>query len=131
MAPSRHERLKRALAAGRPEEILPELMPAESALLAAEFRRLYPGEAESAGASGAELARLVRDNPTETSWDRISEDFGVRHPTRARTYARELLALKPLPTFLGYSSRLLAESWESNNLYWGRLAAEKGSEPGV
>ena len=131
MLPSRHERFERALEAGRPEEILPELMPAESALLAAEFRRLYPGEAESAGASGAELARLVRDNPTETSWERISEDFGVPHPTLARTYARELLALKPLPTFLGYSSRLLAESWESNNMYWARLAQEKGHPPAL
>ncbi|MGH9782822.1 MAG: hypothetical protein ACRD88_01445, partial [Terriglobia bacterium] len=131
MLPNRHERFERALGAGRPEEILPELMPAESAILAAEFRRLYPAEAESAGASGAELARLIRENPTEAGWGRISEDFGVPHPTLARTYARELLALKPLPTFLGYSSRLLAESWESNNLYWARLAQEKGHPPAM
>lgn len=131
MLPSRHERFERALGAGRPEEVLPELLPAESAFLAAEFRRLSPAEAESAGTSGRELARLARENPTETGWVRISEDFGVPHPTLARTYARELLTLKPLPTFLGYSSRLLAESWESNNLYWARLAQEKGLPPAI
>ena len=38
---------------------------------------------------------------------------------------------KPLPTFLGYSSRLLAESWESSNLYWARLADEKGFPPAM
>jgi hypothetical protein len=30
---------------------------------------------------------------------------------------------------MGYSSRLLAESWDSNNLYWARLADEKGYPP--
>jgi hypothetical protein len=40
-----------------------------------------------------------------------------------------LLSTKPLPTFLGYSSRLLAESWESGNLFWARLAAEKNLPP--
>jgi hypothetical protein len=40
-----------------------------------------------------------------------------------------LLNLRPFPTFLGYSSGLLAETWESNNLYWARLADEKGLPP--
>ena len=30
---------------------------------------------------------------------------------------------------MGYSSRFLAESWDSNNLYWARLADEKGYSP--
>ena len=81
--------------------------------------------------AGRELARLSSTKPSETSWERISEDFGVPHPTLGRTYTLELLALKPFPTFLGYSSRLLAESWESNNLYWARLADEKGYSPVV
>ena len=37
--------------------------------------------------------------------------------------------MRPFPTFPGYSSYLLAESWESNNLYWARLADEKGLPP--
>jgi hypothetical protein len=40
-----------------------------------------------------------------------------------------LLNLKPFPAFSGYSSRLLAESWDSNNLYWARLADEEGYSP--
>ena len=39
------------------------------------------------------------------------------------------LNTKPVPTFLNYSSRLLAESWDSNNLYWARLADEMGYPP--
>jgi hypothetical protein len=31
-----------------------------------------------------------------------------------------------MPAFSGYSSRLLAESWDSPNLYWARLADETG-----
>ena len=65
----------------------------------------------------------------ETSWGRLSEDFGVPHPALAQSYARELMNLKPLPTFLDYSSRLLAESWDSTNLYWARLADEMGYSP--
>ena len=48
----------------------------------------------------------------------MSADFGVPHPVLAQNYARELLNVKPVPAFLGYSSRLLAESWDSSNLYW-------------
>ena len=51
------------------------------------------------------------------------------HPALADTNALSLINVKPFPTYLGYSSRLLAESWESNNLYWARLADEKGYAP--
>ncbi|OFV97243.1 MAG: hypothetical protein A3H28_13655 [Acidobacteria bacterium RIFCSPLOWO2_02_FULL_61_28] len=131
MLPQRLEHFEQALEAGRPQEVLPEFLPTESAYLAAEFRRLYPGEAGAGGPAEPELARLVREHPAETSWERIAQDFGVPHPTLIQTYTRELLVLKPLPTFLGYSSRLLAESWESNNLYWARLAEEKGHPPAM
>jgi hypothetical protein len=40
-----------------------------------------------------------------------------------------LLNVKPFPFFGGYSSRLFAESWESSNLYWARLADEMGYPP--
>jgi hypothetical protein len=59
----------------------------------------------------------------------MSEDFGVPHPALAHTYARELLMVKPFPAFMGYSSRLMAECWDSNNLYWARLADEMGYPP--
>jgi hypothetical protein len=53
----------------------------------------------------------------------------VPHPVLARTYARELLTVKPLPAFTGYSSQLMAECWDSSNLYWARLADEMGYPP--
>jgi hypothetical protein len=71
----------------------------------------------------------MQQDPDETNARRLSEDFGVPHPMLAQTNARELLNVKPFPTFFGYSSYLLAESWESNNLYWARLADEKGLPP--
>lgn len=37
--------------------------------------------------------------------------------------------MAPVPAFAGYSSRLLAESWDSGNLYWARLADETGASP--
>jgi len=40
-----------------------------------------------------------------------------------------ILNMKPLSAFGGNASRLLAESWESNNLYWARLADEMGYSP--
>ncbi len=51
------------------------------------------------------------------------------HPIVAGTYSRELLNLRPFPTFEGYSSRLLAETWDSTNLYWARLTDEMGYSP--
>jgi hypothetical protein len=60
---------------------------------------------------------------------RLSKDFGVPHPTLARTNTPEILNVKPFPFFGGYSSRLFAESWESSNLYWALLADEMGYSP--
>jgi len=34
------------------------------------------------------------------------------------SYQPELSGLRTLPTLMGYSSRIMAESWESNTLYW-------------
>ena len=109
--------------------MLPRMMPADTFYLAAEFRQKYPGEAASAGPAGQQLEDLARQHPDDVSWERISKDFGVPHPTLARTYGREILNVKPFPFFGGYSSRLFGESWESSNLYWARLADELGYSP--
>src|SRR5262249_34739119 len=73
--------------------------------------------------------KLYQDYPAEVSAERVARDFGVPHPALAHNYSPDLLNIKPLPSFEGYSSRLLAETWESNNLYWARLADEKGYPP--
>jgi hypothetical protein len=103
--------------------------PADTFYLAAEFGRRFPDETSSFGPAGQELQTLCHQNPAELSWERLSQDFGVPHPILTQSYARDLLNLKPFPAFEGYSSRLLAESWDSSNLYWARLADEKGYPP--
>jgi hypothetical protein len=130
MSPQRLERTD--LAMGRDEDVaavLPRMMPADTFYLAAEFRTRYPAEAASAGPANQQLDELARQHPADASMARISKDFGVPHPTLARTNGRELLNVKPFPFFGGYSSRLFGESWESNNLYWARLADELGYSP--
>lgn len=129
MLPQRAAETEAALREGRAETLLPRLLPGETAYLAAEFRRRYPEETAPWRATGKELDSLVRSYPAEAGWERIAADFGVPHPALAHTYARELLSVKPLPMFVGYSSRLMAECWDSNNLYWARLADEQGYPP--
>ena len=68
-------------------------------------------------------------HPEQVNWERLSKDFGVPHPVLAQTYARSLLNIAPVPAFSGFASRLLAESWESPNLYWARMADEAGYSP--
>ena len=34
-----------------------------------------------------------------------------------------------MPPFAGEANRFLAESWDSPNLYWARLADERGYSP--
>ena len=129
MVPQRLEQLEKALQAGAVNDALSRVMPGETFYLAAEFRRRSPGESNSWGKAGEELENLSSRYPAEVSWKRLSDDFGVPHPALAQSYSRELLNVKPFPAFMGYSSRLLAESWDSNNLYWARLADELGYPP--
>ena len=131
MNPQRSEQVEKALRAGAVEEALSRVMPGETFYLAAEFRRKFPEQNNHWGKAGGELDELARQYPSEVSWKRLSEDFGVPHPALAQSYSRELINVKPFPAFMGYSSRLLAESWDSNNLYWARLADEKGYSPAM
>jgi len=105
------------------------LMPSDTFFLAAEFRQRFPQENSSWGPASRELDKLSQQYPTEVSMERISKDFGIPHPTLAQTYGRELVNGKPFPAFAGYSSRLFGESWDSNNLYWARLADARSESP--
>lgn len=127
--PQREELIENALHDGKSQQVLSEVTPAETFYLTAEFRRRFPAENGYWRASGKELESLANRYRDEVSWERLSQDFGVPHPALAQTYARELLNVKPFPAMMGYSSRLMAETWESNNLYWARLADELGYSP--
>lgn len=109
--------------------MIPRMMPAETFYLAAEYRRRFPAEAASWGPASKQLEDLQNRYPKEVGEERLAKDFGVPHPTLARTNSRELLNVKPFPFFASYSSRLFGESWESTNLYWARLVDETGYSP--
>ena len=128
MPPERVAWLQQSLRDGHVEDALGYMTPADSFYLTAEFRRRFADNTPW-GPAGQELDSLCKQSPAELSWDRLSEHFGVPHKILAQSYARELLNMKPFPAFAGYSSRLMAESWDSNNLYWARLADEKGYPP--
>jgi hypothetical protein len=77
----------------------------------------------------AELRRLARVSPQEVNYAAISRAFGTPKPTLANSYEPEMLNLRTFPTLMGYSSRMMAESWESNTLYWAALADELSVPP--
>jgi hypothetical protein len=129
MFPQRLERLQEDLKDGEEDDAIALVAPAETLYLAAEYRTRFPSLKQNLGPAGIELDDLLARDPIETGLERISADFGVPHPAFAQNYGRELLSMKPIPTFLYYSSRLMAESWDSGNLYWGRLADEMGYSP--
>ena len=72
----------------------------------------------------ADIRSWPREAPDAVSPRAISRAFGTPKPTLANSYQPELLNLRTFPTLMGYSSRILAESWESNLLYYAALADE-------
>ena len=73
-----------------------------------------------------ELAHLRTAVPDQVSPEAISRAWGTSKPTLTSSYRPELLNLKTFPTLMGYSSRIMAESWESNQLYWAAIGDEIG-----
>jgi hypothetical protein len=129
LAPQRLMQIELALHSGRISEVLPQMMPADTFYLAAEFLQKYPGQRDSWGTASQELRELCEQHPEQVNWKRLSHDFGTPHPSLAQNYGLELLNIATIPPFSGYSSRFLAESWDSTNLYWARLADERGYSP--
>jgi len=73
-----------------------------------------------------QIKALAAENTPELSAAVIGRSFGTPKPTLTHSYQPGLLHLRTFPALMGYSSRLLAESWESNNLYYAALADEVG-----
>jgi hypothetical protein len=129
MSPATLSRVVESLEQGEASGAMAVITPSNLFHLTAEYRTKFPEDTNSWGDAGKELDRLCHSNPEEAKWQRVSQDFGVPHPHLAQSYERQLLNREPYPAFAGYSSRLMAESWESNNLYWARLADEMGYPP--
>jgi hypothetical protein len=89
-------------------------------------RDLAPGKIDPDSCLLAEIGRLRESGVTYAA---ISRAFGTPKPTLANSYEPELLGLRTFPALMGYSSRILAESWESNTLFWAALADEVHVSP--
>ena len=112
-------------------DFIPEMLPTESFYLAAEFQSKYPSELAGVGEASRALDALTRSDPSATSPQRLSKDFGVPHPEMADSDGAALLFTGIFPISGGYANRLFGESWESTNLYWARLADEMGYSPAM
>jgi hypothetical protein len=113
-----------ALVAGDVVTARENVMPSELYLLA---RRSAPGD--MANPIAADIRHLAAEAGKSVSDAAISRAFGTPKPALANSYQQELLNLRTFPTLMGYSSRILAESWESNLLYFAALADQIHAEP--
>jgi hypothetical protein len=126
VAPVRHRRIANELAAGDLPAAIEDVTPAEFYLLgkyAVEHKLSLPG------GFGASIAALAAADPQRLNHEAISDAFGTPKPTLANTMKPQLLHLRTFPTLMGYSSRIMAESWESNNLFFAALADELQLRP--
>ena len=125
-APVRASEIQSLLSRGAVKEAVEEVTPSELYSLA---RDLAPRRSGDDSCLLAELRRLGDASPAEVNYAAISRAFGTPKPTLSNSYEPELLNLRTFPTLMGYSSRIMAESWESNTLYWAALADELSLSP--
>jgi hypothetical protein len=124
-SPWRAALVRRAILNGNVHEALNLLTPSETYSMARNL-------ADKAGESGPDSTEMVHFKTFATeqvSPREISRAWGTPKPTLANSYRSELLNLRTFPTLMGYSSRIMAESWESNQLYWAELGDEIGIRP--
>lgn len=126
--PSRVQQVSNLLAGGRAADALELVTPAELFFLGA---RAVAGRWETSATFGDKIRLLAAAAPGQCNTAAISEAFGTPKPTLANSQHPELLHLRTFPTLMGYSSRLLAESWESHNLFFAALADEIGLRPAL
>ena len=124
--PARVRKVGLLLAEGYLEEALVHVTPSEMFVLA---ERTLANEKDSGDVLSARIRALMAADPERVNYQAVSRAFGTPKPTLANSYRPELLHLRTFPTLMGYSSRIMAESWESNALYYAALADEIHSRP--
>jgi hypothetical protein len=125
-SPARTQSIIRLLESGNAREAIDRVTPSELFLLAREMAPRRPLDDSPLAAS---IRQLAQDSPKDVNYEAISRAFGSPKPTLANSYEPELMNLRTFPTLMGYSSRIMAESWESNALYWAALADELALRP--
>jgi hypothetical protein len=125
-APARTRQVATLLEQGDVRDALDRVTPSELFLVAREV-----GAKRNTASSCllAEMKQMESASPKELTYSAVSRAFGTPKPTLANSYEPELLNLRTFPTLMGYSSRIMAESWESNTLYWAALADELSVAP--
>ncbi|HUA20567.1 MAG TPA: hypothetical protein VMB25_17585 [Bryobacteraceae bacterium] len=117
--PARIAKIRERLETARVREALDDVLPSELFELSKD---LLAADKSDVSPIAVEIRREAAASPAELNYAAISRAFGTPKPTLANSYSPELLDLRTFPTLMGYSSRILAESWESNLLYYGALA---------
>lgn len=116
--PARVAQVGELLEHGMVKAALDNIMPSELFQVARDILSAHKDDAPLAAAIREEEAEA----PQQLNYAAISRAFGTPKPTLANSYSPELLGLRTFPTLMGYSSRILAESWESDLLYYAALA---------
>jgi len=124
--PARLGRIAALLEGGDVRGALDHITPAEMYYLA---RRLLQQNSAAGSPLAAEILRMAAQGEGRVSDAAISRLFGTPKPTLTNSYRPELLHLRTFPTLMGYSSRIMAESWESTVLYWAAVAGELNVAP--
>jgi len=122
--PARIKKMERLLGAGDVTSAVENIVPSEMYLLAIEMAQV-----DHDSPMATNIRALAAQAPDQVAARAISHAFGTPKPTLANSYQPELLNLRTFPTLMGYSSRILAESWESNILYYAALADEVHARP--
>jgi hypothetical protein len=125
-APARTLQVGHLLEHGDVAAAMEKITPSELFLMGTELSAAHQNEDNAAL---RELRTIAKEEPGRVSPRAISMAFGTPKPTLANSYQPELLHLRTFPTLMGYSSRIMAESWESNTLYWVELADEMHVAP--
>jgi hypothetical protein len=116
--PARVAHVRELLEDGRAKTALDSIMPSELFAIARDVLSADKADAPLA----VEIRREASELPRQLNYEAVSRAFGTPKPTLTNSYSPELLGLRTFPTLMGYSSRILAESWESNLLYYAALA---------
>ncbi len=119
--PARVRKIGNLLEMGEMRSAVENVMPSEMFAVSMD---LLAANKNDDGPIAKEIRRESAEAPKDLSYDAVSRAFGTPKPTLANSYSPQLLNLRTFPTLMGYSSRILAESWESNLLYYAALADE-------
>jgi hypothetical protein len=125
-SPARVARISQSLEEGNARSAVESVTPSEMFVVAAELAAPQKG---GGGLFVDDIRGMAQASPERINYRVISRTFGTPKPTLANSYQPELLHLRTFPTLMGYSSRIMAESWESNALYWAAIADEMHLAP--